>query len=178
MIRRELALKLAAMGSVRRWDPEIQVVYDNRRKLHFSYVAERLRRYDRALFMRFNGMAERWELFRWRGIAAPFAKDIPTIPAEEMARRSQFLWTIQNDLTGSFCEPDARTIRKVQLGDMFARFGSSSGEALADALDEEDRLQEIRDKAEREEAFAPMGGIIAFELRKITGHHKVFSYSK
>lgn len=178
MIRRELALKLAAMGSVRRWDPQVQVVYDNRRKLHYPYVAERLRRYDRALFLRFNAMAERWELFRWRGIAAPYASEFHRIPMEEMARRSQFLWTVQDDLTGGFCEPDARTIRKVQLGDLFARCGSSSGEALANALDEQDRLQEIRDKRERDEAFSELAGPIAFELRQRTGHHKVFSYSR
>lgn len=176
MIRRELALKLAAMGSVRRWDPQIQVVYDDRRRLRSSYVTERLRRYDRALFVRFNAMAERWELFRWRGAVAPRREEIPTIPPEEMARRSQFLWTVQDDRTGGFCEPDARTIRKVQLGDLFAKFGSSSGGRIADALDEEDRQQEARDKVEREDACYEEARRIAFEIRRMTGHHKVFSH--
>lgn len=176
MIRRELALKLASMGSVRRWDPQIQVVYDNRRRLAYPYVAERLRRYDRSLFMRFNAMAERWELFKWRGIAAPYVRDIVQIPAEEMARRSQFLWTVQDDLTGAFCEPDARTIRKIQDGDLFAKFGSSSGERIADALDEEDRQREARNKVELESACYEEARRMAFEIRRMTGFHKVISH--
>lgn len=177
MIRRELALKLASMGSVRRWDPEIQVVYDDRRRLYYPYVEERLRRYDRALFLRFNAMAERWELFRWRGIAAPSRRQIPLIPAEEMARRGMFLWTVQNS-DGGFAEPDARIIRKVQDGDLFAKFGSSSGERIADALDEEDRLSEARQKVDREEACYEEARRIAFEIRRMVGHHKVFSHSR
>lgn len=177
MIRRELALKLARMGSMRRWDPQIQVVYDDTRRLHCPYIAERLRRHDRALFLRFNALAERWELFRWRGSNAPTPEGIRRIPAEEMALRSQFLWTVQDE-RGGFQEPDARTVRKVQLGDLFAKFGSSSAKAIADAMDEEDLRQERRDKAELHEWSDEEARKIAFELRARTGHHKVFSHSR
>lgn len=177
MIRRELALKLAANGCVRRWDPQVQVVYDDRRRLKVPYIAERLRRYDRALFLRFNALAERWELFRWRGLRAPYPVEISKIPHEEMAQRSMFLWTVQ-DADGGYQEPDARTMRKIQAGDLFARFGSDSAKALADAMDEEDRQEERLNKEAIREAAYEEGKRIAFEIRRMTGHHKVFSHSR
>lgn len=177
MIRQELALKLAANGCVRRWDPRVQVVYDNGRALRVPYIAERLRRYDRCLFMRFNALAERWELFRWRGSEAPTRGQIARIPPEEMALRSQFLWTVQ-DNDGSFAEPDARILRKIRLGDLFAKFGSSDAKAISDGMDAEDARQEARDKQEREDACYEEARRIAFEIRRMVGHHKVISHAR
>lgn len=177
MIRRELALKLARLGSVRRWDPNIQVVYDNRRRPRSRRFEEQIRRYDRALFVRFNAMAERWELFRWRGIAAPRLAEIPTIPADEMARRSMFLWTIQ-DRDGGYMDPDSRTVRMIQLGDLFSKFGSSSAKVIADALDEEDRQVELQQKQDLKDSMGTMVERLAFDARKLTGRHKVFSHSR
>lgn len=177
MIRRELALKLAAMGSVRRWDPHVQCVYDDSRRLRVPYITERVRRYDAALLFRYNAMAERWELLRWRGARAPSLSEMRTIPDEEKARRLMFLWTVQ-DGDGGYQEPDARTLRKIQLGDLFSRFGSSSAKAIADAMDDQDRKNDAREKLDRDEMYAEQARVIAFQLRKMTGHHKVFSSSR
>lgn len=177
MIKQELAIKLARNGVTRRWDPQVQVVYDDRRVPAYAYVAERLRRYDSALFLRFNALAERWELFRWRVGVPPSPRAIRRLGAEEMARRSMFLWTVQN-ADGSYCEPDARTIRKIQDGDLFAKCGSSSSKVIADAMDEADKKQDRRDKLEREEASFETARRMAHQVRAMTGHHKVFSHSR
>lgn len=177
MIRQELALKLAAMGSMRRWDPQVQCVYDDTRRLRVPFVADRLRRYDPALYLRFNALAERWELFRWRGENAPTPDQIVKIPPEEMAARGMFLWTVQEN-DGGFCEPDARTIRKVQDGDLFARFGSSSAKAIADAMDEEDRLREAKDKRDRQDAYVEEALRIEHHIQGMTGNRKIISHRR
>jgi hypothetical protein len=88
-----------------------------------------------------------------------------------------FLWTVQ-EKDGSFCEPDARTIRKVQAGDLFARFGSSSAKAIADGMDEEDRAREGAEKLQRQDAYMEEARRMAFQIRALTGHHKIISHGR
>ena len=176
MIKQELALKLAASGCTRRWDPQVQVVYDDSRA-PARYLEERLRRYDRQLFLRFNALAERWELFRWRGLDAPSRPQLRRLPAEEVARRSMFLWTVQEE-DGSYLFPDMRTLRKIQDGDCYARCGSSSAEALDRKMREEDRKEEEADRREREQVGEEYGRMMAHELRKYTGRTLVHSHAR
>lgn len=177
MIQQELAIKLARMGSMRRWDPQVQIVYDDRRVPAYTYIEERLRRYDRALFLRFNALAERWELFRWRGLLPPSRRARARMPAEEMAARSLFLWTLQ-EKDGSYMEPDQRLVRKIVLGDTYAKCGSSSAKALDEMMMREDKEEERRNKQEIREWTAEDAGRLAHDARKLTGHHKVFSHGR
>lgn len=177
MIRQELALKLAASGCMRRWDPQVQVVYDDTRAPACSYIDARIRRYDRRLFVRFNALAERWELFRWHGNDAPRRAALRAIPAEEVARRSMYLWTIQEE-DGGYAEPLARTLRKIQLGDTFAKCGSSSAEALERQMRAEERAEAEMERADREEAAAEMGEFFANQIRAQTGRRLIYSHAR
>lgn len=176
MIKQELALKLAAEGCMRRWDPQVQVVYDIRRAPP-RYVEERLRRYDRQLLLRFNALAERWELFRWMGGDPPSPSQMARMPYDEVARRSMFLWTLQES-DGGYAAPDMRLLRKIQDGDTYAKCGSSSAEALDRKMREEELAEEAENRRQVEEVAGEYARLMAHQLKAYTGRHTVHSHAR
>jgi len=123
-------------------DPRYQSVYDDTRRPENPHVDLRVRRYDRQLFLRFNRLSRRWEVWRWRSFCVP-----SHVPGDggEVCRRAAYCGTIMEH-DSRFAPVDWRLYRRLRIADMHSR--GDTGDAVADSYDEADRRQDLEDKRE------------------------------
>lgn len=144
--------------------PNHQLFYDDERRPDNEHVVARLRQYDRALWVRYNRVTNRWELWRWTSHVVPRER-----PARlyEIGRRAAKLWAIENE-DGTYRPVDARLFWQVWRADSWRRFGTKV-EAFDDQLWERDLEVMKREKRENLNDALDWGSDNKHQIRKAFG---------
>lgn len=107
----------------RRFLPEVacwqRMAYDPERRPP-RHILESVQGYDRQLWLRWNRLLNRWELWRWRTMVVPHDE---TVPPEELVRRAGMMFALVSD-TGPI-PLDARLFRVIRAADWWRRCGSA-----------------------------------------------------
>ena len=161
--------RLGIDGISSRYHPLFQRVYDDERKPDNPHVVEALKRYDPALFVRYNRLDERWELWRYRSHVIP--KKVPGLL--EISKRACKLWALV-EIDGSHREGDWRMLKQIVERDTFVNI-SSDPEKVADHMDRVERDQKEAEQKENEDWATDWAQDNKNQLRRFIGRHSLYS---
>lgn len=169
----EMSPRLGLEGVRSRYDPRYQRVYDDDRVPDNVHVVEALRRYDSALFVRFNRQDQRWELWRYRGEPIPDRLP-PTF--EERHRRACKIWALV-EIDGSPRPVDWRLLKQIINADTFVNISMDPGK-VADEMNRMDILANDKRKSQDERDALDWARDNRHQLRRFVGRHRLISTSR
>lgn len=161
-------------GLVHRHDPMFHPAFNDRIRPAQRHVVDRVKRYDRNLFFRFNQVAHLWELWRWKGLVVP--RDVRAVPPDELVRRAVFVFKILDETNG-FAEPDWHLLRRLHLADEWEKSRYTPDQSV-NQLDAEDAIVRRRQKANMEQYVADWSTDNKSQIRSLVGGQTIISASR